>query len=176
MKFEATDLKDAHLILLDMHSDDRGFFARTYCHNEMSEHGCVSQYVQMNTNYSRKSGTIRGLHWQDGAFAEAKLVRCITGEVFDAIVDMRTDSLTYLQWQGFHLTAAERRLLYVPPGFAHGFLSLTDNAEITYLVSTPYTPAAERGLRWNDPTIGIEWPQDVNFVSEKDSNWPDVIP
>lgn len=176
MIFETTSLKDAHIISLQMHSDSRGFFARTFCEKEMADHGLESRFVQMNTNYSAKRGTVRGLHWQDGDFGEAKLVRCISGEVFDAIVDMRADSPTYLKWQGFHLSAVKRQLLYVPPGFAHGFLSLTDDAEITYLVSTAYTPGAERGLRWDDPVIGIDWPIPVTIVSEKDGEWPDVTP
>lgn len=176
MNFENTELKDAYLIALQKHSDSRGFFMRTFCEKEMGEHGLEARFVQMNTNYSAKAGTVRGLHWQEGHHGEAKLVRCISGEVFDAIVDIRPDSPTYRKWQGFHLSETERRLLYVPPGFAHGFLSLTDDAEISYLVSTPYAPGAERGLRWNDPTIGIVWPIPVTIVSDKDESWPDVAP
>lgn len=174
MIFNPTTLADAFLLDLERRSDDRGFFARTYCETEFRTHGLEAAYVQMNTNYSAKKGTVRGLHWQEAPHGEAKLVRCLSGEVFDVIADVRPASPTYMKWEGFHLTRDNRRQLYVPPGFAHGFLSLTDDAEIAYLVSSPFAPGFERGARFDDPTLAIRWPADVAVVSDKDRSWPDL--
>jgi dTDP-4-dehydrorhamnose 3,5-epimerase len=175
MKFTPTSFADAWTIELNRIGDDRGFFARTWCAETFQKNGLVSTFVQMNTNYAARAGTLKGLHWQADPHGEAKLVRCIAGAVFDVIVDMRPASATYLRWEGFELTAADRGLLYVPPGFAHGFQALEDDVEITYLVGAAYTPAAERGLRFDDPVISIKWPLPAVNLSAKDRSWPDVV-
>lgn len=172
MIFRPTELKDALLIELELSGDDRGFFARTMCRKEFGKHGMATEYVQQNTSFSALRGTVRGLHYQKPPFAEAKLVRCIRGTIIDVIVDIRVDSPTYLKYQAFELSDSNRRQLYVPPGFAHGFQTLTDAVEVSYLVSAPYTPAAERGLRYNDAQLGIQWPLPVTAISHKDAEWP----
>lgn len=172
MKFHTTELKDAWLIELEPRGDDRGFFARTMCRDEFAQHGLATEYVQQNTSFSAHKGTLRGLHYQQAPFAEAKLVRCIRGGIVDVIVDVRADSPTYLRHQAFELNDSNRHQLYVPPGFAHAFQTLTDAVEVSYLVSAPYTPSAERGLRYNDEQLGIIWPVSVTVISDKDANWP----
>jgi dTDP-4-dehydrorhamnose 3,5-epimerase len=172
MIFNPTELKDAWLIELELRGDDRGFFARTMCRDEFALHGMEIEYVQQNTSFSMHKGSLRGLHYQKPPFAEAKLIRCIRGDILDVIVDIRADSPTYLKHQAFELNDSNRRQLYVPPGFAHGFQTLTDAVEVSYLVSMPYTPAAERGLRYIDAELGIHWPLPVTLISEKDARWP----
>jgi dTDP-4-dehydrorhamnose 3,5-epimerase len=172
MIFQSTTLKDAWLIALELRGDERGHFARTMCRTEFSKHGLATDFVQQNMSASAKAGTLRGLHFQRTPHAEAKLVRCTRGTILDVIVDLRADSPSYLHHEGFELSAANQRQLYVPPGFAHSFLTLTDDVEVTYLVSSFYTPAAEGGLRYNDPALGIKWPLPVSTISEKDANWP----
>jgi dTDP-4-dehydrorhamnose 3,5-epimerase len=172
MIFHSTRFDDAWLIELERRGDDRGFFARTMCHEEFSAHGLQTSFVQQNTSYSTQRGTLRGLHYQRPPYAEAKLVRCIRGAILDVIVDIRQDSATYLCHEAFELTDENRKQLYVPPGFAHSFLTLSDHAEVSYLVTAPYTPSAEDGLRYNDPELAIHWPQEVAVLSDKDSRWP----
>lgn len=172
MIFHQTQLNDAWLIELELRGDQRGFFARTMCRDEFARHGLVSEFVQQNTSFSAQRGTLRGMHYQVRPHAEAKLVRCIRGAIVDVIVDLREDSSTYLQHQLFELTDANRHQLYVPPGFAHSFQTLTDDVEVSYLVSAPYTPQAERGLRYNDERLGIHWPVPVTVISDKDAAWP----
>ena len=174
MIFNQAKLADAYSIELEKHSDVRGFFSRTYCRDEFAKHGLESQFVQMNTNCSARKGTVRGLHWQESPHSEAKLIRCLSGEVFDVIADMRPTSPTYMMWQGFHLTRDNRRQVYVPGGCAHAFLSLTDDAEIAYLVSSAFAPGFERGARYDDPALAIAWPIAVDIVSDKDLAWPDL--
>lgn len=172
MIFHQTQLNDAWLVELELRGDQRGFFARTMCRDEFARHGLVSEFVQQNTSFSAQRGTLRGMHYQVRPHAEAKLVRCIRGAIVDVIVDLREDSSTYLQHQLFELTDANRHQLYVPPGFAHSFQTLTDDVEVSYLVSAPYTPQAERGLRYNDERLGIDWPVPVTVISDKDAAWP----
>ncbi len=172
MIFHKTDLKDAWLIELELRGDERGFFARTMCREEFARHGLATEYVQQNMSVSAQRGTLRGLHYQLQPYAEAKLVRCLRGAIVDIIVDIRADSPTYLQHQAFELTDSNRHQLYVPPGFAHSFQTLTDDVEVSYLVSAPYTPQAERGLRYNDEQLGIRWPEKVTTLSDKDAAWP----
>lgn len=160
---------------LEKRGDDRGFFARVFCAAEFQAHGMETVFPQMNTNYSAARGTLKGLHWQTGEHAEAKLVRCIAGRAYEMLVDMRPGSPTFRQWEAHTLDSAERKLLYLPPGFAHGFLSLEDHTEITYMVSQPYAPGAERGVRFDDPGLKLEWPIPIASVSEKDRNWPDFV-
>jgi dTDP-4-dehydrorhamnose 3,5-epimerase len=175
MIFRETTLKDAWLLDLEPRGDARGFFARTMCKDEFARHNLATDYVQQNMSFSAQKGTLRGMHFQRGAAAEAKLVHCGRGAVVDVIVDIRGASPTYLKHEAFELTAENRRRLYVPPGFAHSFQTLTDDAEVSYLVSSPYTLAAEGGLRWNDPLLGIAWPLDVTNISEKDAAWPLLV-
>lgn len=172
MIFHQTDLQDAWLIELEPRGDQRGFFARTMCQEEFAAHGLISEFVQQNTSFSAQRGTLRGLHYQTKPYGEAKLVRCIRGAIADVIVDLRADSPTYLHHQQFELTDGNRRQLYVPPGFAHAFQTLSDEVEVSYLVSTAYRPEAERGLRYSDERLGIKWPLPVSVLSDKDATWP----
>lgn len=172
MKFLETDLADAWLIEIEPYGDQRGFFARTMCEETFRRHGLESRYVQQNTSYSSLKGTLRGLHFQKPPHAEAKLVRCLRGKIIDVIVDIRRDSPTYLRHQGFELTDENRHQLYVPPGFAHSFISLCDHVEVSYLVSTAYAPEAEDGLRYDDVALDIHWPIPVQVISSKDESWP----
>jgi dTDP-4-dehydrorhamnose 3,5-epimerase len=172
MIFHQTNLKDAWLIALEKRGDDRGFFARTMCREEFAAHGLDTDYVQQNTSFSAHRGTIRGMHYQLAPYTEAKLVRCIEGAVVDIIVDLRQQSPTYLKHERFELDDRNRLQLYVPRGFAHAFQTVSDNAEVSYLVSAPYVPSAERGLRYSDSRLGIQWPLPVTVISEKDASWP----
>lgn len=172
MKIESTPLVDAALVHLEPHGDDRGFFARTFCTEEFRQAGLITDVVQANMSYNADRGTLRGMHYQTMDAPEAKLIRCVSGAVWDCIIDMREDSPTYRQHFGVELSAKNRTAFYVPPMFAHGFITLTDDAEVMYQVSGPYTPSAERGVRYNDPVIGIEWPMEPATLSDKDANWP----
>jgi dTDP-4-dehydrorhamnose 3,5-epimerase len=155
--------------------DDRGFFARSFCENEFAAHGLHSVFVQQNNSQSLKKGTIRGLHYQTAPHAEVKVMRCLRGAIYNVIVDLRPTSRTYRRWQGFELTAENRRQLYVPEGFANGYQALTDEAEVAYLVSVPYAPGAEGGVRYDDPEFAITWPIEVTVVSDKDRAWPNFV-
>jgi dTDP-4-dehydrorhamnose 3,5-epimerase len=172
MIFHETKLTDAWLIDIEPRGDDRGIFARTMCSQEFAAHGLIQTYVQQNMSTSAKAGTVRGLHFQRQPDTEAKLIRCVRGAILDVIVDLRAGSPSYLQHQAFELTAGNQAQLYVPPGFAHGFQTLTDDIEVAYLVSAAYAPHSEGGLRYNDPSLGISWPLAVTSISEKDRNWP----
>lgn len=172
MQFEPTKLEGAYVIDLDKRQDERGYFARTFCQHEFEEHGLNPFIAQCNMSFSKRQGTLRGMHYQTGDAAEAKLIRCVRGSIYDVIVDFRPDSPTYLQNVGVRLTAENHRALYVPEGFAHGFLTLTDNAEVMYQVSAFYAPGQEQGLRYDDPELGIDWPLPVMVISEKDAAWP----
>ena len=176
MQFLATPLADAFVVELDLRGDQRGFFARLFCENEFASAGLHSHFVQVNNSLSSRKGTLRGLHYQLAPAAEVKLVRCIRGALYDVIVDIRPDSPTYCRWFGAELSAANRRMMYVPRGFAHAFITLADETEAIYLVSDFYSPDCERGLRWNDPRFAIQWPLQPVEISEKDSNWPDFDP
>lgn len=173
MIFHKTNLKDAFIIELNKLKDERGFFARQYCQNEFSDHGINFPIVQANVSYNKLKGTLRGMHYQTEPHGEAKLVRCTKGGIYDAIIDVRSDSPTFKKWIGVELTEHNHKMLYVPEGFAHGFITLQDDTEVTYQVSEFYTPGAEEGIRWDDPTFNIDWPAEVNVISEKDLNWPD---
>lgn len=174
MKFTSTGLDGSWIVDIEPRGDARGFFARTWCEREAAAAGLCPRWVQTNMSLSRDVGTLRGMHYQKAPWQEAKLVRCTRGALYDVIVDLRPASPTYLRWFGAELTAENHRALYVPEDFAHGFLTLTGDVEICYLVSQFYTPQAEGGIRWNDPAVGIRWPGTVNVISEKDANWPDV--
>jgi len=172
--FTETELPGAYVIDLERREDERGFFARTWCANELAEHGLDTRVVQANTSWNPQQGTLRGMHFQRPPNAEVKIVRCTQGAIHDVIIDLREGSPAYKQWIGVDLTSENRRALYIPEGFAHGFQTLVPDCEIHYLVSEFYTPSAEGGVRWNDPAFGIRWPDDANpLVSPKDAAWPD---
>ncbi|RUR84986.1 dTDP-4-dehydrorhamnose 3,5-epimerase [Chlorogloeopsis fritschii PCC 9212] len=172
MIFTKTNLKDAYIIDLDEKHDHRGFFARTFCAQEFEAHGLKPTVAQCNLSFNHKKGTLRGMHYQIPPAAETKVIRCIQGAIYDVIIDMRPESPTFLQHIGIELTAENRRALYVPEMFAHGYQALTDGAEVLYQVGEFYTPGYERGLRYDDPFFNIEWPLEVTEISEKDRNWP----
>lgn len=176
MKFNKTPLAGAYTIDLQRIGDDRGFFARLFCTKEFSDAGLVTSFEQINNSLTKNKGTLRGMHYQLPPFAEVKVVRCIRGALFDVILDLRPDSPTYGKWYGDTLSADNRRMMYVPKGFAHGFLTLEEDTEAFYLVSTPYAPEYERGIRYNDPEFDIEWPIEPLEVSEKDAQWKDFDP
>lgn len=172
MRFLTTTVPPVTTIDLEPLQDERGWFSRTYCAREFPDHGLLAVGAQTNLSYNRLAGTLRGLHYQREPAQEAKLVRCVRGSVFDVAVDVRPESPTYLRWVGSELSEDNARALYVPEGFAHGFLTLSDDALVIYQVSEFYTPATEGGLRFDDPAIGIEWPAAVRCVSTKDASWP----
>jgi dTDP-4-dehydrorhamnose 3,5-epimerase len=172
MIFAATQLDDAWLIEVEPREDQRGFFARTWCRQELAAQGLDTEIAQESLSYNRDRGTLRGLHFQRSPHEETKIVRCTRGGIFDVIVDLRPRSPTYLQWQGFELTAENRKALYVPKGFAHGFQTLTDEAEIAYQISAFYAPDSAGGYRYDDPEFGIAWPLPVTAISERDLEWP----
>lgn len=174
MIFTETKLAGAYVIDLEKRGDSRGFFARSFCQDEFERHGLISKVVQTNVSLSKHQGTLRGMHYQESPYAETKLVRCTQGAIYDVIVDIRPDSPTYWQWIGVELSSSNHRMLFVPQHFAHGFITLVDDCEVTYQVSQVYHPGSERGLRYNDPALGIIWPQAVQVISEKDASWPDM--
>lgn len=173
MIFKSTPLAGAFVIEPERRGDERGHFVRTFCDQEFSAHGLETHFVQANAAWNTEKGIVRGMHRQLSPHEEVKVVRCTQGAVFDAIVDCREDSPTLHQWFGLTLSAENGIQLYVPRGFAHGYQVLEDRSELVYLVSAHYAPEAESGLRWNDPTVGIEWPIPTpTDISDKDANWP----
>lgn len=176
MIFTQTRLKGAYIIDLEKMGDERGFFARAFCVNEFRDMGLIENLVQINNSAASKKGTLRGLHYQFEPFAETKLVRCIRGSLLDIIIDMREGSDTFCQHTSVELSAENRRMFYVPKGFAHGFITLEDDTEAFYMVDQFYAPEQERGVRWNDPHFGIEWPLEPSVISDKDANHPDFDP
>lgn len=174
MRFTPLPLGGAYLVDLELRGDHRGFFARAFCVDEFATQGLVTVFVQMNDSFSAEDGTLRGLHYQKAPHAETKLVRCIRGALFDVILDLRPDSPTFGQSYGVELTAENRRAIYVPKGFAHGSITLSANTEMLYLVDEHHSPAAEAGVRWNDPEFKIVWPRTPAILSEKDRNLPDL--
>ena len=167
-----TEIDAVKLVTPIQHGDDRGFFARMFDSRVFAEAGLVADYVNVNNSYSAHRHTLRGMHLQLAPSAEAKVVRCIRGALFDVAVDLRAGSATYAQWVGRELTAANRQMLYVPEGFAHGFLTLTEDTEVIYLASAYYDPVRERGYRWDDPAFAIAWPHPPRVLSAKDAAWP----
>ncbi len=172
MKFQATPLSGAFLVELEPIRDERGLFARTFCKNEFAEIGHTKEFAQFNYSVSLQKGTLRGMHFQVPPSAEIKLLRCVRGSVFDVIVDIRKESPTFLKWFGAELSAENMLSMYVPEGFAHGFLTLTENAQLIYHHTEFYAPQDYRGIRWNDPSVGIEWPEQPTNLTEKDQNLP----
>jgi dTDP-4-dehydrorhamnose 3,5-epimerase len=172
MIFSKLDLIGSYLIESQLIEDERGFFSRIVCEREFAEHGLTNSWIQQNIAFNHKKGTLRGMHYQNTPYEEIKVVRCTHGAIYDVLVDLRRESPTYKKWLGFELSAENHKMLYIPAGFAHGYLTLTDEAEITYLVSQSYHPDAEAGIRYDDPSIGINWNAEIVRVSEKDKNLP----
>ncbi len=173
MNFTETKLSGAFVIELQRAEDSRGFFARAFCRREFEAHGLNPAVAQCNTSFNRAAGTLRGMHYPIDPFPEVKLVRCISGAIHGVIIDLRPASPTYRAWAGFDLSAENHRTLYVPEGFAHGYLTLADHTEVFYQVSECYNPGHERGIRWNDPAFAIHWPATPRIVSPKDASHPD---
>lgn len=173
MLFTPTKLKDAYLVEPKKLEDERGFFARSWCEKEFRDRSLNPNLVQCNISFNKKKGTLRGMHLQIEPYAEAKLVRCTQGAIYDVIIDLRPDSETYLQWIGVELTPENHKALYVPEGFAHGFQTLANNTEVFYQMSQFYAPECARGYRWNDPSFNISWQDEITTISEKDRNWED---
>jgi dTDP-4-dehydrorhamnose 3,5-epimerase len=172
MQFTSSSIPGAWVIDITPIHDDRGFFATTWLPDELRQRGIDSVVAQCNIAFNHRRGTLRGLHFQTAPHAQAKIVRATRGALLDVIVDLRPDSPTWRQWELFELTADNRRMLYIPPGLAHGYLTLTDDAEMFYQASTPWAPQAEAGVRWNDPAFGIKWPFEPTVISAKDQTWP----
>ena len=173
MKFIATELESAYILEVESHEDKRGFFARTFCQDEFRARGLNPEVAQCSVSFNKRRGTLRGMHYQSEPFPEAKLVRCTAGAVYDVIVDLRPQSATYRRWVAVELTAANRRALYVPEHFAHGFQALADETEVFYQISEFYHPECSRGIRWNDAAFRIRWPLAELVISERDRNFPD---
>ena len=174
MKFTPTKLAGAFVIELERHDDERGFFARTWCRDEFADHGLVPHLAQCSLSRNASSGTLRGMHYQSAPHEETKLVRCTAGAIFDVIIDLRPESQTYGEWLGVELRADDGNALYVPKGFAHGFQTLVDEADVLYMIADPYVPEAASGVRWDDPAFGIEWPHaERRTISDRDRAWRD---
>lgn len=176
MKFTPLPLAGACLVDIEKRGDDRGFFGRFFCQEEFARQGLQDRFVQINNSLTARKGTLRGMHYQLPPAAEVKLVRCIRGALHDVILDLRPHSPTFGRSFGADLTAENRSMMYVPEGFAHGFVTLEPDTEALYLVSAPYAPAAERGIRFDDPKFGIRWPVTPVEMSDKDRSWPDYDP
>ena len=176
MIFTETPLPGAFLVDLELRTDERGFFARAYCPDEFAAQGLGTPLQQCSVSYNARKGTLRGLHYQAAPHEEHKLVRCTAGAIFDVIVDIRPQSRDYRRWFGTELSAQNRRALFIPPGFAHGFLTLSDEAEVYYMISVPYAHEHARGFRWSDPAFGITWPLSPSVISARDAAYPLLDP
>lgn len=174
MIFTELDLEGAFLVDLEPIEDERGFFARMFDRTEFETRGLELDVRQCSVSFNHRRFTMRGLHYQVAPHKEAKLVRCLSGSVFDVIVDLRQGSPTYRRWTGVELSSSNRSCLYVPEDFAHGFQTLEDGSEVLYMISTEYEPAAARGIRWNDPALDIAWPEAPSVISDRDGAYPDV--
>jgi dTDP-4-dehydrorhamnose 3,5-epimerase len=172
MIFTESPLPGALLVDLTPSTDERGFFARTYCAREFAAQGLGTELQQCSVSYNLRKGTLRGLHYQRPPHEEHKLVRCTAGAIFDVIVDIRPKSAHYRRWYGTQLTAQNRRSLFIPPGFAHGFITLSDETEVYYMISVPYAPEHAQGFRWSDPAFGIQWPLAPSVISPRDAAYP----
>lgn len=172
MRFSETAIPGAYLVEIEPLGDERGFFARSWCADEFAKHGLNARLEQCNISYNKKRGTLRGMHYQTNPFPEAKLVRCTMGAIYDVILDLRRDSATFRSWEAFELSAANRRMLYIPEGVAHGFQSLLDDSEVFYQMSEFYHPECALGVRWDDPAFAVEWPVPDPVMSERDRSYP----
>jgi dTDP-4-dehydrorhamnose 3,5-epimerase len=173
LNFQETSLRGAYIVDIERLTDLRGYFARTWCQREFEEHGLNPRLVQCNMSFNLKKGTLRGMHYQDAPHEEAKLIRCTMGAICDVIVDLRPDSPTFREHLVVTLSAANRKMLYIPEKFAHGFITLEDNTEVFYQMSEFYSQESARGFRWNDPSFGIRLPLEVAVISERDRDYPD---
>jgi dTDP-4-dehydrorhamnose 3,5-epimerase len=173
MKFRETAVAGVYEIDLEERTDERGFFARSWCQEEFAKHNLNTRIAQCNISFNARRGTLRGLHYQDKPFPEAKVVRCTRGAIFDVAVDLRRESSTFCKWVGVELTSDNRKSLYIPEGCAHGFLALSEDSEIFYLMSEFYHADLSRGVRWNDPAFGVVWPARVEVISDRDQTYPD---
>src|SRR6266540_1117465 len=172
MIFTETKLKGAFIIDIEPREDERGFFARSWCADEFEKLGLNPHLSQCNISFNKRRGTLRGMHYQVEPYPEAKLVRCTMGAIYDVIIDLRVDSATFKQWFAIELSAENRRALYVPENFAHGFQTLADNSEVFYQMSEFFHSECARGVRWDDPAFAIEWPLEEKVLTEKDKSWP----
>jgi dTDP-4-dehydrorhamnose 3,5-epimerase len=172
LKFVPAPLEGLYLVEIEPRNDERGFFARSFCTEEFDALGLERKVAQCNISFNEKAGTLRGLHFQVEPHGEAKLVRCTQGAIYDVAVDIRPGSNTYLEWYAIELNSKNRRMLFIPQGFAHGFQTLVDDSEVFYLMYESYHPESARGLRWDDPKIGIVWPLASQIISEKDRTYP----
>lgn len=175
MIFRETPLAGCFMVEPERIEDERGFFARTWCAQEFAAHGLNASLAQCSVSYNQRRGTLRGMHFQASPHGEDKLVRCTAAAVYDVVVDLRPESATRTHWFGIELSAGNRCMLYVPRGFAHGFLTLTDGAEVFYQISQCYVPEAARGVRWNDPAFAIRWPAEPEVISRRDQQYPDFV-
>jgi len=176
VRFISTEIPDVWIVEPERHADERGFFARTWCAREAEARGLDPRVVQCSTSFNHRVGTLRGMHFQAPPRAETKLVRCTRGAIFDVAADLRPDSATYRRWVGAELTPANGRALYVPRGFAHGFLTLVEDSEVQYQMSEFYAPELGRGVRWDDPWLGVRWPGVPKVIAPRDRDYPDVLP
>lgn len=175
MLFEKTKLTGALIVDIEPLTDERGFFARTWCQEEFGAQGLNTRWVQCNISFNKKKGTLRGMHYQIAPHQEIKLVRCMKGAIYDVIVDLRPSSATFRQWIAVELTADNRRALYIPEGFAHGFQTLVDESEVFYQMSAFYAPQCARGVRWDDWAFNITWPEDARIIADKDQQYADFV-
>ena len=173
MKFVATPLQDAWIIEIEPRGDERGFLARAWCAEEFASRGLNPHLVQCNITFTKKKGTLRGMHYQTAPYEEAKLVRCTRGAIYDVILDLRPKSPTFKQWFAATLTADNRTMLYIPEGFAHGLQTLTNDTEVFYQMSETYHPESATGVRWNDAAFGIEWPEGERTIAPRDQEYSD---
>ncbi|MDD5177604.1 MAG: dTDP-4-dehydrorhamnose 3,5-epimerase [Sterolibacterium sp.] len=173
MKFVATLLEGAFMVEAEAISDERGFFARSFCTQEFVEHGLDPRLVQCSVSYNERHGTLRGMHYQRAPYAETKLVRCTMGKIYDVMLDLRPQSPSFMRWHGVELSADNRRAVYIPEGVAHGFLTLSDACEVFYQISEFFHPECAAGVRWNDPAFAIAWPEPVRQISARDQGYPD---
>ena len=172
MIFKETSLKGSYVLTLEPVEDERGWFTRTYCKNEFLAIGRNKEWVQMNHSFTKQKGTVRGMHYQRPPYGEIKLVRCIAGSVYDVIIDLRSDSKTFLQYFGIELSASNKKMIYIPEGFAHGFQTLSNDAELVYHHSQFYLPGVEAGVKYNEPAIKIKWPLEITSISDRDNSHP----
>jgi dTDP-4-dehydrorhamnose 3,5-epimerase len=175
LKFVPAQLSGAFTVGIEAVKDERGFFARTFCEEEFRSHGLDPRVAQTGISFNRRKGTVRGMHYRTAPFAEAKLVRCTRGAIYDVILDLRPGSPTFARWSAVELTPANGRMLYVPEGVAQGFQTLVDETEVSYQMSLRHVPEAEAGVRWDDPAFGIEWPLEVEVISARDRGWADFV-
>jgi len=176
MRFQSTELADAWLVLPERHADDRGFFVRTFCEDEFGAHGLPTRFPQSNDSHNSRAGTLRGMHLNLAGHWESKLVRCSRGAIFDVIIDVRPTSPTRDQWLGVELTAENGVALFVPEGFAHGFLTLADDTIVSYQMGRAYEPGVAVGFRWDDPKFEVRWPMTPTVIAERDATYPDYDP